>query len=483
MLFLRFLRNLILAHILGIEDYNIWVIFLVVLTYTDLVHFGLRLAGDRDLPILNGTDRHIEALQYSKVLFAGILILSAICSLLLFLLSYLLFNNPFPIASYSAKTVGIGLYYLAFIVLSDQIMRYFIMLLRTKHRFKELISIELISDIASILLSSILSYFFSISGAIAGYSIGSLLSALYFLSFVKDLNKTPFFSFHDFISSISTAIPLFIANLFHVFILSIDRLSGTVILTKQEMSLFGFASQFSALPILAISGLRDVLYPSFGELSSSKQGNQIAYSIYLKSVIATSYIAAIFAAGILIAGDLIVVYVLPAFLQSLTIMYILSGAMLLFSATIIPISILFIYKKHWLFCFIVIQSTAISSIVLLSVQYIFHQRILSIFAFIWFLAVLFSAQIQFAANKSFLGNASTAFRLILKSVMLSLIFPSSYFLMLYLPLSSTYPYGLLAVLKFVILGSFLFAFLAFNKNDRIAMSGVLRNYLKPGKTP
>ena len=80
---LSFVRNFVVARALDPEQYGYWVIVMLVLTYGDQIHLGLRHAGDKEIPYYRGQEQPQEARQVADTLYAGILLISVAALIIL----------------------------------------------------------------------------------------------------------------------------------------------------------------------------------------------------------------------------------------------------------------------------------------------------------------------------------------------------------------------------------------------------------------
>jgi O-antigen/teichoic acid export membrane protein len=344
---LGMLRNLFMARLLGADSYAYWVLFLLVLQYADQAHLGLRLAGDCEIPVLRGRGDEAGARRTGNVLLGAILGIAALALLVSAGGGLALMQRGGPIGDYDARLLGVGLVATAVILFTDQLSRFHLMILRTKKRFVFSGAAELSAETLRTSGVIALGWAWGLPGGFIASLLASAAIAL-FLHIAARGEFRPAWDGRRLRALFTAGFPLFLSNLAGLLIISCDRVVGGVMLRGQDFSLYGFATTLMLLPVFASHGLREVLFPTFGERFGSGGETRALYPMISRSMYAVAFATPPLVAGVLYGGEIVIRLVLPAFVPAIPIMELLSYGIAFMSIASLPVAVLMITRRAWL---------------------------------------------------------------------------------------------------------------------------------------
>lgn len=370
------IRNVVIARLLGPDQYHYWVLFLVALVYADQVHFGLRHAGDREFPLERGKGNHDEAFRLAQSTFAAIMTLTTVIAILSLIIGSFLFGSSTSVAGYDATILLNGLWGLVVIMLCDQAGRFFLLYLRTTKRFMLSSSTEAVTEIIRTIGVIMLGSVYGLTGMFVGYIASSFLFATVLMFANKPLVR--FAIDRARVKRMFRAgFPMFITVAASVLIMNIDRVAGTVLLSPTEMSYYGFAAMVSLMPISASQAWREVFAPTIAErLGESGQTESL-----LQSLLKAQSIAGILAAALLllvvIGAEGMIHLVLPSFLEAIPLIQRLSVGVAFFVLASLPTAVLIIAGRMRQYLMLEIAVIAIVCVLYITVPILMASKIMS----------------------------------------------------------------------------------------------------------
>jgi len=311
---MSFIRNFVVARVLDPENYGYWVIVTIVLAYGDQIHLGLRHAGDKEIPYLQGQGRSDESQRTANTIFGGVLLLSG--AALAVLGGFVLITG----------NTGEGLERMIFlaglIVFMEQINRYYLMIMRVKRLFVFSMKVEIITEAFRTLLVCVLVYYFSIWGAIVGFLAGALFMMFYAIAHFKK-EFVPKLDRRLLGRLFNLGFSLFGVSLVFVALINADRLFGATVLSKAELGIYGVAALAAQLPLNFTQGISSVVYSTLSE-TFGKSNDVAALSPISLSVLSSLSFAIPLIAGTTYFGSTFLISLfLPVYMGSLKILAIL----------------------------------------------------------------------------------------------------------------------------------------------------------------
>ncbi|MBM4159788.1 MAG: hypothetical protein FJ217_01685 [Ignavibacteria bacterium] len=321
-------RNLVVAKVLGPEEYGYWIILSLVLMYGDQLHLGLRHAGDKEIPFLRGRREDTRALQVADTIYGGVI---ALASIGVFVAGAVSLSGLIQ-----APQLSIGLAVVSLILFSDQVNRFFLMVLRTDKEFILSSQVESFFELIRTLAVCGLVVAFELWGALGAFLLASVATSAFFVcrywgrfrpmidsTLAKQLAVVGF--------------PLFLGGLLYILMISLDRVAASWMLSKKDLGLYGLAALLIQLPISGSQAITAVLYPRFSEAFGETGEAESLYPLYAQAISVTSYLAPLLVVGIYFTSEFLIAALLPEFTGATTIIGLLSNGMYFLVAVPLPL--------------------------------------------------------------------------------------------------------------------------------------------------
>lgn len=405
LLVLSLVRNLVVARALGPDEYGLWVIFMLLLTYGDQIHLGLRHAGDREIPYANGRDDVNESSLLSSTIYGGVLLLSGIGMLVA--TGVLVALGPTQLLSRVVFLSGI-------VVVSDQVSRFYLMLLRTRKEFVVSSVVEVAFEILRTVLVSGLAFLFTLFGAIVALGVASIATSAFFLVRFRG-TVAPRFHWSTIRRLIPVGFPLFASGLLYILIISLDRVIGAAVLTKAELGVLGLASLLAQVPVSAAQSIKDVLYPSLSEAVGKDPNAADAFALFRKGLDLSAVVLPVLVGLVTILSAPVIILLLPEFKESIPLVAILSNGVYFLCLSALPLGLLMAVRQTRIYLSVQIVSVVVS----IGLYLVFFDRIGGITSLCYAASCsffLFASLTLSAAMKGQQDSVSTTlFRLFLPS--------------------------------------------------------------------
>ncbi|MDZ7288508.1 MAG: oligosaccharide flippase family protein [candidate division KSB1 bacterium] len=348
---LGFIRNLVIAKFLSPADYGSWVIITLILTYGDQIHLGLRHVGDKEIPYRRG--RGEETTVFTNIIYGGVIFFSLSVFLLLTILAV--------IGSWMDAALRTGLLITGFIIVADQVNRFYYMLMRAHHEFVFASKVESLFELLRTLLVAVGVIVFKFQGALAGMAIGSLLLTLY-------LNRQyrgtywPHFHRQHLITLLRLSLPLFVNGLLFILLSSLDRLVAATTLSPHELGLYGLVALLVAIPFNATQAVGFVIYPRLSEQFGRHGKVQELERFFSHILRLTVHLVPPIVAGAFLIAPCVITGFLPAYIEAIPAVFVLMPGVYFFAIVQLPTAFLVAAENNrW---YIAVEITTILLLIL-----------------------------------------------------------------------------------------------------------------------
>jgi O-antigen/teichoic acid export membrane protein len=325
------IRNIVVARYLGPEDYGLWVILLLILSYGDQIHLGLRHAGDREIPFFRGQGRLHESRSLTGTLYSAILFLSAV-TLVVLLIYSLLADSSSPRLMGGVRIAGI-------ILFSDQVNKFYLMVIRARKEFVLSSKVETAFELVRTVLVCALVLWVGLYGILIAYLIAAFTNTIYYLIWY-DRTIVPGFDYRMFTREIRIGLPLFISGLLYLLIISLDRVIGAAIFSKEALGIYGFAALTAQLPVASSQAVGLVFYPEMSEKLGETADTSSLLPFFTKVTVTVAYIAPLLVASIVCGSELLIHWILPDYTESIGLIYSISSGVFFLAIAPIPLIVL-----------------------------------------------------------------------------------------------------------------------------------------------
>jgi len=335
------IRNFFVAKYLGPADYGLWIVIGLLLTYGDQIHFGLRHTGDKEIPYYRGQGRQEESKKIADSILGGVLSLAALAFFCSVIYSFAFIGSEELLVRY-------GVLIAAFIIVTDQVNRFYLMILRTNHEFVLYSKVESAFELLRTILVSGLVVAFHFYGAIIGLFVASLATAVYFLARYRDEFR-PRFSFFSLRSLLTIGLPLSATGLLYILILNLDRLIGALALSKENLGIYGMASLVAQVPVTSSQGISSVIYPRISEQFGETGDPAKLKPLFASAMTGAAFIAPVLVASIFLVGRSLILWLLPAYHRSIGLLFLLSFGVYFLCLVPIPAALLMAAGRNTLY--------------------------------------------------------------------------------------------------------------------------------------
>ena len=311
---LSFIRNFVVARALDPEQYGYWVIVMLVLTYGDQIHLGLRHAGDKEIPYYRGRGQPEEARRIADTLYAGILLISVAALVIL--------GSITAVAPGGERTVQGVIVVAGVIVVVEQVNRYYLMIMRATKQFILSSKVEIAVEAARTTLVCVLVYLFSLAGAITGFLAAAVIMTVFFV-FRFRTQFVPRFDWRRLRKLLQLGISLFGVSLLYVLLINADRLFGATVLSKVELGVYGIAALAAQLPLNFTQGISSVVYPTLSEQFGRSDSLEHVFPVFSNVLRSLAFAVPLIVVTTYFGASILVEWFLPAYRQSLEVLILL----------------------------------------------------------------------------------------------------------------------------------------------------------------
>ena len=235
----RVLVELMVAGILGPTIWGVWNLLNISILYRGAITFGIDNGMSRELPILLGKGKLLEAESLNNSAFTAILIISMLaCALFLIILRYI--------------NEGLEFSYILMCILfmSFQGYHFYTYTLKCYSRFDQVSAIQAVFSLLFPLITIPLSYLYSFNGFLLGYSIALIVSC-YSIFFKNKINFSLNINYVQLYNLIKIGFPIMLVGISYAILNTVDRWMISLFLGVEELGYYSMSIiVFSALILL-----------------------------------------------------------------------------------------------------------------------------------------------------------------------------------------------------------------------------------------
>lgn len=271
---LGILSNIVVARLLGPENFGIWNIVMLVLTYGTYSELGVLSAMGRDLSISLGQgDQEKASIINTSARYTTILS-ATLVGIGIFIFTY--FKNFSP-------SLTMGLRAASVILILQQIYTYHRIFLRSYNCFKELSQQQIYFSFLTAILSISLVLICGFSGRLWGGILAHILILIYAL-YRNPWVKTSKFKFKECFTLMRIGIPIIISGVIITMLTSIDRLMIATFLDEKKLGYMSLSIMIVSIISVIPSMASQVLLPKFNYIyGSSGKSIEILKSYVFKT--------------------------------------------------------------------------------------------------------------------------------------------------------------------------------------------------------
>lgn len=312
-----FFSAIVLRRVLGPMIMGVFAELMLVFQYTKYYHLGVYEALDREIPYFNGKKDYIGA---ERIKSAG---LSFAFFVSLGIGAILIISSLFV----KDKLLGLGLPFVALLVVIQSVVTFFIISARTVHKFSLLSKYNFLFSFVGALLTIVLVSIFKLMGALCALVVVNLFA----LGFFYKNGFRPHIKLHQDFPEIRRLLkigfPILLYGFVFMTLTSIDRFMIIGLLGNTDLGYYSIATMVSGYMILIPNLIYTVLFPRFYEAFGRESGdlNKLKYQFITPTLI-IAYLLPLAIGLATISIPFIVKYFLPQYVMGLGPAYILLSA-------------------------------------------------------------------------------------------------------------------------------------------------------------
>ena len=328
-LLLKIPNQIIIGMFLIPEEYGIISFVALWKLYAGLINPGMLSAAQREIPYLIGKKEERQSIKVQNIAISSDLIYSILPFLAIFCASFF----------YSNKIIKIGLMITAFSFFSTRFVNYWSTINFIKQNFTVVAMGRLISSILSPIIIIISIYWLGIYSVLIAPLVCTLIVGIYYFkkapigySFQFEWAETVRLIKIGFIFSLSGII-------FYVYRMT-DRTIIASFLSLHDLGLFTFAMMFVMFGINFLSDFGRVLEPILWEHSGKVKNPNDSFNNTKRMAVYMALVTAMIIPLVQVGYNLTVKLILPKYIESIPLFFILSNMLYLASMATIPSVIL-----------------------------------------------------------------------------------------------------------------------------------------------
>jgi len=324
-LLLKIPIQIIIGMFLIPEEYGIISFVALWSLYAGLINPGMLSAAQREIPYLIGKKEERQSMRVQNIAISSDLLYSIVPFLAILCASFL----------YSNKVIKIGLIITAFSFFSTRFVNYWVTINFIKQNFTVVAKGRLINSILSSIIIIISIYWIGIYSVLIAPLVCTLIVGIYYFkkapigySFLFEWAETVRLIKIGFIFSLSGVI-------FYVYRMT-DRTIIASFLSLHDLGLFTFAMMFVMFGINFLADFGRVLEPILWEHSGKSKNPEDSFNNTKRMAIYMALVTAMIIPLVQVGYNLTVKLILPKYIESISLFFILSNMLYLASMSTIP---------------------------------------------------------------------------------------------------------------------------------------------------
>ncbi|MFH1202759.1 MAG: oligosaccharide flippase family protein [Candidatus Omnitrophota bacterium] len=309
--FLDFITGIIIRRILGPATMGIFMELMLLFEYGKNHNLGVLDALDREIPILNGKKDYARVKEISNVGFSFCMFSSLVFGVILILYSF------FMHGMHESMIIN-GIRIIAFLNIVHAFISFYVVVIRTHHKFDLLTKYILIMGVVNLIFSTVLLLKFGFYGLLVALVLIGLarLAYLYSSSGYQFKLKIPF-PLTEVKRLIKIGFPLLLSGFIFMLLRSVDRFMIIGFLDRTNLGYYSIATMMHGYVFQLPNLIYAVLFPNFYEAFGRMGNIQDIKNYYEYPTLAFAYLFPIFVGLAVLVLPLILHYILPKYLPGL----------------------------------------------------------------------------------------------------------------------------------------------------------------------
>ncbi len=340
---ISFIGGLAYRDILGPTLIGIWGLIQIYLTYSIMVEFGVLSGSEKEIPYFYGKGEREKAHSIRNFLFSWVLLVSLIAGITLAIYSIFF-------SSHVSKELQVGILFLSFLCPLQLFVNSFTVLLRSNKRFKLLGITQVMFSLVFAGLSILLSLYLSVYGIYTALVISLALNIVFWFALTRNteefnikwnLNRT------GLVHISSIGFPMLINSVLGIVFITLDSLVVGNFIGAAALGYYGIAVSLNKYIYNVPNAFSVIMFPRFQEKYGQTQDKKQLYDYIRLPTIALAFFVLPLLIGIgYFFGPFLIRQVLPRFEPGIPVMKILLAGTFFISLTHMPGQFLYtIYKQ------------------------------------------------------------------------------------------------------------------------------------------
>lgn len=284
----RFMKNFLLARLLGPQLFGLWNGLQILLVYGVNAHLGVLHAMNREVPLCRGRGQStaIPALARVSLTFTMIATLALAVVIVLISMSPLV----------DGLEAG-ALRLLAAVLLAQQLYQFFQFWLRADDQFALLSRTLVVSAMIELAVTVVWVYYAGFLGIFYGFLAGALVAVVLCLRVVDPAFWRPDFDFRLIPQLVRLGFPMMIVGLSYSLMTTLDRVLIINFLGSEQLGYYALGPLVLAALTYVPATINQVIYPKLGERYGATGEARSVAGYVIRPTVITAYLMALVLGG------------------------------------------------------------------------------------------------------------------------------------------------------------------------------------------
>lgn len=312
-MFIGFFTSTFIKRFLGPLNTGYWALLTVIQSYAGYFGLGTKVALSREVPQAIGRGEHAKAQDLENIVFSYLLLVSAVGTVVIFMLSFFIFDQSQLRLACLFIGVLIGLSHMYTLILT---------ILRARKDFTVISKIIILNSIFVAIFAVPLCYFFNIMGLLAGLCVSNYL-CFYFSKKWADIKLKFKIDIKVLKRMAGIGIPMMGVGFLYTTFISIDRIMIAKMVGVKYLGYYTIALMASTQLETMPKFFNIVIFPHMQEKFGASGSLESSRNMIFKSIHFTSRFLPFVLGAIIFFVTMIVNLMLPQFIPGLLAMRIL----------------------------------------------------------------------------------------------------------------------------------------------------------------
>ena len=352
-MFVKILSGICIAKILGPSLYGLRNAFDLSIGYESYSDLGTLSALNRQAPYFRGEkDSHKFTTAINSVYYVNIIYSIIAAGLLIIISQYLRLNG------YEEKYIDFAFFF-GIMIFTGKLTAFLQTILKIENNFYFLGKIQLLYGVTASILGVILGYFWGFRGVLISLLVADIACIILMLirnSIIPELKL----SFQMYLELFKIGFPLMILFLLLLLLASADRTMILALISEEALGYFGIATVATSVIATIPNAIHSVtLAPVMEKFGRTKDRGRVK-DYFIEPMILMAYIIPILIACLDYSIHLPIVYYLDKYVQSITVIKILTIGIFFNAVSSPAISIALAFNKQVKLIFLVAPLVALN---------------------------------------------------------------------------------------------------------------------------